>query len=158
MSELTPDQINTEAKRLSETMAGIPKAHWQWFAKLHLEEKEKLNRSILESEAANAVMREALADAKNVLPTGYLANTLGFPSRSHINIHDIIDNALSTTAGKSILEERDRLRSALNKCYCAIQGYKDTNPLHEDSVLNLARIAAKQALEIPQPTETKEKE
>jgi len=45
------------------------------------------------------------------------------------------------------LEKRNkRLVEALRLCRFAIQGYKDTNPLHPDSVLHRALMKAKTAL------------
>lgn len=39
-----------------------------------------------------------------------------------------------------------KYKESLRKCMCAIQGYKDTNPLNPESVLAKALDSAKEAL------------
>jgi hypothetical protein len=67
-----------------------------------IESNNKLRGELNESEAANAVMREALTTIISYEVIG-------------TRIYNLGHNALSTTAGKSLLEERDRLRSAFTE-------------------------------------------
>lgn len=70
------------------------------------------------------------------------------------NEYSTDDNPQNCAAIKAHAKRRDTsdaakvalLRDALTKARCAIQGYKDTNRMAEDSVLNRALIAAKEAL------------
>lgn len=61
-----------------------------------------------------------------------------------------LDAARDTIA--TLQDEKDGVRECLNQCQCAIQGYKDTNPLNKDSVLNKALVKAKELLASTQPS------
>lgn len=52
------------------------------------------------------------------------------------------------SAAPELLRQRDALLEACRKAEAALTGYKTIYALHEDSVLNKARVACRKAIEL----------
>jgi len=77
---------------------------------------------IKELEAEAAALRGVLHLAKEMTRAGYHANPYHGLEHTHFDLHAAIDNALSSSAGKALIDRLERLQDALDKAVRIMEG------------------------------------